>query len=199
MYRDSLTQIWLYYLILPILLITDTPKLQNIETYSETVDMKKYDAFLILATSRFHGNEWSLAKKVISLKKPFMFIRTHIDENYRSEKRKKKFDEKVMLRKIRNDCVNHLKEFGIGDKDVFLISNHYPTKWDFSRLTKAILDAFPLQKKECLTLSLNTLTSASENVIIQKVKFLRGNNSVFFIENLYRIESQDTSQKQEEF
>ena len=161
--------------------------------------MKKYDAFLILTSSRFHGNDCSLAEKVKSLKKSFMFIRTHIDVNYRSEKRKKKFDEKEMLRKIKNDCVKHLKEFGMDNKDVFLISNHYPTKWDFSRLTKAILDAFPLQKKECLTLSLNTLTSASENVIIQKVKFLRGNNSVFFIENLYRIESQDTSQKQEEF
>ena len=108
-----------------------------------------------------------------------MFVRTHIDKDYRSEKRKEKFDEKVMLRKIKNDCVMQLKELGMSDKDVFLISNHHPNKWDFDRLTKAILDTLPFKKKEHLTLSLNTFTSASNDVIIRKVEVLRGNNSVF--------------------
>ena len=146
--------------------------------------MKKYDAFLILAASRFHGNDGSLAEKVKSLGKSFMFVRTHIDKDYVNENEKKNFDEKKMLEEIQKNCVEHLKKFGIGNKDVFLISNKYPAKWEFSRLTEAILDAVPLQKKECLTLSLNALTSASKNVIIRKVEVLRGNNSVFFIENL---------------
>ena len=113
-----------------------------------------------------------------SLDKSFFFIRTHIDENYRSEKRKKGFNEKAMLNEIRQDCLKYLKGFGVNDEIVFLISNHDPAKWDFDRLTQAILDGLPLRLKESLTLSLNLLTTLSKDLLKRKVEILRGNYPV---------------------
>ena len=57
---------------------------------------------------------------------------------------------------------------------VFLISNHHPGKWDFSRLTKAILDALPRYKKEALTLSLDNLTVLSKGILKRKVAIFKG-------------------------
>jgi hypothetical protein len=118
------------------------------------VELEKYDAFLILTMKRFTENDRLLVEKVKSLSKSFFFIRTHIDADYLSQKRKKAFDEQAMLRTIREDCLEKLKGTETGHDAVFLISNLYPAKWDFARLTQAILDVLPYRPKECLTLSL---------------------------------------------
>ncbi|KAJ7387308.1 hypothetical protein OS493_004291 [Desmophyllum pertusum] len=55
-----------------------------------------------------------------------------------------------------------------------LISNHYPAKWEFARLTQAILDALPSFQRESLALSLSTLTSLSTEVLQRKVQILKG-------------------------
>ena len=65
---------------------------------------------------------------------------------------------------------------GVSEEIVFLISNRYPTKWDFNNLTQAILDILPLPLKESLTLSLNLLTTISKDLLKRKVEILRGNN-----------------------
>jgi hypothetical protein len=115
-----------------------------------------------------------LAEKVKSLDKSFLFIRTHIDENYRSEKRKRGFNEIAMLNKIRQDCLKNLE--GVSEEIVFLISNRYPTEWDFNNLTQAILDILPFPLEGSLTLSLNLLTTFSKDLLKRKVEILRGNN-----------------------
>ena len=117
-----------------------------------------------------------LAQEIRKQGKSFFFIRTKIDVDYISEKRKKSFDEAKMLRDIRTDCLNNLNDDGynpISGEDIFLISNHYPTKWDFDRLTRAILDALPRYQRESLTLSLNALTSLSREIIKRKVEIFR--------------------------
>jgi hypothetical protein len=121
---------------------------------------------------RFTENDRLLAKKVESLGKSFFFIRTHIDVDYGSQRRKKSFNEEAMLTTIREDCFANLK--GLAGDDVFLISNLYPTKWDFARLTQAILDVLPFRQRECLTLSLGVLTSLSTGMLRRKAELLRG-------------------------
>ena len=97
---------------------------------------------------------------------PFFFIRTKIDENVRAEIRKKSFSEAAVLQKIRRNCKENLvDEAGnpiSSEDDIFLISNHHPDKWDFSRLTEAIP-----------TLSLNALTSLSKGILKRKVEVLK--------------------------
>ena len=102
-----------------------------------------------------------------------------------SQKRKKTFNEEKMLKAIREDSLENLKRFRIQCDDVFLISNLYPAKWDFARLTQAILDVLPFRQRECLTLSLGVLTSLSTDMLKRKAELLRGksysynNDSVF--------------------
>ena len=78
-----------------------------------------------------------------------------------------------MLRDIRIDCLKNLVDEDYnpicGEDNIFLISNHHQNKWDFDRLTQAILDVLPRYQRECLTLSLNTLTSLSREILKRKV------------------------------
>ena len=83
-----------------------------------------------------------------------------------------------MLQKIRRNCIDNLvDEAGkpiSSEDDIFLISNHHPDKWDFSRLTEAILDALPTYKREALTLSHSYLTSLSKAILKRKADVLKG-------------------------
>ena len=125
------------------------------ETYTKKVELEKYHAFLIFTATRFTENSLQLALKIKSMKRKFIFIRTKIDNSARAESRKRSFDEQGMLTKIRCKCLESLGDLLSCEEDVFLISSHHPNKWDFSRLTQAILEAvhvIMLQEQESLTL-----------------------------------------------
>ena len=112
-----------------------------------------------------------LARKIKSIGKNFFFVRTKIDLDVQAEKRKRSFNEEALLQKIRADCLNNLGDLLSNQQDIFLIGNHFPGKWDFSRLTTAILEALPRYQRESLTL---TLTRLSANIVKQKVDILKG-------------------------
>ena len=152
-----------------------TPNYPNLETYVQKVQLEKYDAFLILTAARFTENDLLLAEKIRSMEKSFFFIRTKIDENVRAEKRKRQsYDEEAMLTKIRSNCLKNLGDLFSNEKDVFLISNHEPDKWDFARLAQAILDALPKYQRQSLTLSLgNAITRSSEEIFQRKLDLLK--------------------------
>ena len=151
-----------------------TPNYPDLETYVEKVQLEKYHAFLIFTANRFTENDLLLAKKVRSMQKSFFLIRTKIDENVRAEKRKRSFDEEAMLTRIRSYCSENLGDLLSDEKDVFLISNHEPDKWDFARLTQAILDALTKYQRQSLTLSLGkVITRSSKEIFQRKVDALK--------------------------
>lgn len=151
-----------------------TPNYPDLETYVQKVQLDKYHAFLILTAARFTENDLLLAKTVKSMEKSFFCIRTKIDENVRAESRKRSFDEEVMLTKIRRNCLENLSDLLRHEKDVFLISNHEPAKWDFVRLTQAILDALSRYQRESMTLSLGkAITKSSTEIFQRKVDALK--------------------------
>ena len=116
-----------------------------------------------------------LALKIRSMQKKFLFVRAKIDENVRAESRKQSFDETAMLTKIRHDCLGNLGDLFIDEEDIFLISNHEPGKWDFVRLTQAILDALTRYQQESMTLSLGkVITRSSTDIFQRKVRVLKG-------------------------
>ena len=158
-------------------IIAGTPGFRNLESYCKKVALKNYDTFLILSAGRFTQNDFELAKKVRAMRKSFFFVRTKIDQDVLNEKRKR-IKEDVTLSAIRKGCLARLRSFGADDEVVFLISNHEPTKWDFARLTAAILDGLPTRLKESLTLSLDLLTTQSKNILKRKADVLRGNFNV---------------------
>ena len=128
-----------------------------------------------------------LAEKVKSMKKSFFFVRTKIDADVYSQKRKRNFDEEVMLRNIRSRCFESLKMVGVKDNDVFLISNHEPAKWDFACLTEAILDGLPDRLKESLTLSLDLMITKSKDILKRKADALRGSYREYILNFIHVI------------
>ena len=151
-----------------------TPNYPDLETYCKKVPLEKYHAFLIFTKGRFSEHDKQLAQKIRLMNKSFFFIRTKIDEDVRAEKRKRSFNEAATLKKIHSYCLENLHGLLAKEEDIFLISNHYPTKWDFARLSQAILDALPKYQRESLTLSLSILTSLSTDILKKKVEILQG-------------------------
>ena len=151
-----------------------TPNYPNMATYCEKVELEKFNAFLILAAGRFTKNDLELAKKIKSINKNFFLIRTKIDENVRigGRSRKRSFDEKAMLQKIRSDSAENLGDLLSDERDIFLISNHDRDKWDFARLLQAILDALPTYQRESMLLSLSNYVTT--DILQKKVEVLRG-------------------------
>ena len=153
-----------------------SPDYPDLDTYCNKVQLEKYHTYLIFTTSRFSVNDLKLAEKVRLMKKKFFFIRTKIDENIRAEKRKRKqeFDEEEMLARIRKNCFISLGNLLTDDQDIFLISNHDPDKWEFARLTQAILDALTRYQRESMTFSLGkVITRSSDDIFQRKVDALR--------------------------
>ena len=155
------------------LMIAGTPSYPDLKTYCEKVNLEKFDTFLILSASRFTENDLQLAKKVESIKKSFFSVRTKIDHDIDDQQ----FDypDKTVdsiLTEIKKDCQKNLSSSAATNKNTFLISNHHTDNWDFPGLRKAIQDTLPRHQRESLILS---LTSASMDVIKQKVEVLRGN------------------------
>ena len=109
------------------------------------------------------------------MKKSFFFVRTKIDVDVRAQSRKRSFNEEAMLMKIRRNCVVKIGDLLSNEEEVFLISNHEIDKWDFVRLTLAILDALNRYQRESLTLSLGeALTRSSAEIFQRKVNVLNG-------------------------
>ena len=156
--------------------------------------LETYHAFLIFTASRFTKNDLDLASKISkSFDKKFFFIRTKIDIDVTNEKRKSPFNKDEVLKKIRRECSNNLRKALASEQDqqdkqdqqdeqdqqdqqdVFLISNHDPDKWDFARLTLAILDTLTTYQRDTLVLSLGkVLTRSSPDLFQRKVKVLKG-------------------------
>ncbi|XP_015768754.1 PREDICTED: interferon-inducible GTPase 1-like isoform X1 [Acropora digitifera] len=151
-----------------------TPNYPDMETYVQKVQLEKYHTFLIFTHTRFTNNDLLLAKEIRSMKKSFFFIRTKIDVDFNSMSRLHSFNEEDMLMKIRRYCAENLGDLLSNEEDIFLISNHELDKWDFERLTQAILDALTRYQRESLTLSLGeAIMSSSTGIFQRKVNVLK--------------------------
>jgi hypothetical protein len=137
------------------------PIYPDLFTFCTNVDMKMYDLFLILTAGRFTYDEFELINKIKIMRKSFFLIRTKIDIDKDCEKRKRGHDvEEMVTEIIRGYLYENVKEFGISEDEIFLISNWYRDRWDFCRLVDAILEQLPFHRREALTLSLTDILSA---------------------------------------
>ena len=143
------------------------------EAYCNQLKLEGYDFFLIFTALRVTENDLKLAWKINSIGKNFFFVRTKIDVEVNAAKRilKPSFNEEALLQKIRANCLNNLGDLLSNQQEIFLISNHFPGQWDFSRLTTAILEALQRCQRESLAL---TLTRFSTNIVKQKVDIQKG-------------------------
>lgn len=141
---------------------TGTPNFKASE-YLNKVQFRRYDFFIIIASERFKENHILLAREIQKMNKKFYFVRSKIDRDLRDsqERRPKTFNEKEILDKIRQDCVNSLKDNlnNIKSDSVFLVSSFQPKKFDFSRLLKTFEDQLPSHKRSVYLLALPNISS----------------------------------------
>lgn len=150
-----------------------TPSNPNVETFFARAQLEKYDMYLIFACGRFSENNVMLAEKIQSIDKKFILVRAKIDQDIDNARHDEMhlFDESSTLEKIRNDCSENLKDMKSNLIDIYLISNRYPAKWDFGRLSQAILDTLPSLQRESLRLSLKF---ASTDMLQSNIRVLKG-------------------------
>ncbi|XP_051980561.1 interferon-inducible GTPase 5-like [Xyrauchen texanus] len=144
------------------------------QEYLKLVQFERYDFFIIIASDRFRECHANLAKEIKRMKKNFYFIRSKIDSSIDAAKRRKNFDEKNTLDNIREDCVNGLREIGVEDPDVFLISGWHLNKYDFNSLHERMETELPQHKRHVLMLTVLNITM---EIIERKKKSLEKNIS----------------------
>ncbi|XP_058602786.1 interferon-inducible GTPase 5-like [Onychostoma macrolepis] len=137
--------------------------------YMKDVKFDTYDFFIIINSERFTENDVMLAKEIKKRKKNFYFIRSKIDNDIRAEKKKRRFNKKKILNKIREDCQINLKE--LGDPKVFLISSFELEKYDFERLQNTLEEELPEHKRSAL---LQAWPVCSAESLEKKIKMFKG-------------------------
>ena len=148
----------------------------DLEEYCKNVPLDEYDTYLIFAKDRLTADDLKLAERIRSTGKKFFFIRARIDQDVENAKRSRKhlFDKDATLNKIRKNISQNLIEGGLlnDEKEIFLISNHFPTKYQFDELTQAILAILPQRQRESLILTIDNALILSKNTLKRKVEVL---------------------------
>ncbi|XP_051949298.1 immunity-related GTPase family, f1 [Xyrauchen texanus] len=134
-----------------------TPNFKAIE-YLKLVKFERYDFFIIIASDRFKECHTQLAIEIMRMGKNFYFVRSKIDASITAEKRKKNFDLKMILDTIKKDCANGLKQIGIENPVVFLISGWELGKYDLNLLEERMEKELDQHKKHVLMLALPNIT-----------------------------------------
>eukprot|EP00072_Mus_musculus_P072658 XP_017174421.1 PREDICTED: T-cell specific GTPase 2 isoform X1 [Mus musculus] len=135
------------------------------QNYLTKMKFGEYDFFIIISATRFKENDAQLAKAIAQMGLNFYFVRTKIDNDLDNEQKGKPrtFNKEKLLKKIRDDCSNHLQESLYSEPPVFLVCNFDISKYDFPKLETKLLQDLPAHKRHIFSLSLQSLTEATIN------------------------------------
>ncbi|XP_051878086.1 interferon-inducible GTPase 5-like [Pristis pectinata] len=126
--------------------------------YLKAVQFQRYDFFIIIADCRLRENDIKLVKEIQKMGKNFYFVRSKIDNDLDSmRKQRGNINDKEELKDIRKNHVSELREAGIPDPSVFLVSSLYPKKYDFILLNETLEHDLPNVKKSIFVLALPNL------------------------------------------
>ena len=138
------------------------------ETYLDTIQVDKFDCFLMFTVARFYENDAWLGKELTQRNKTCYFVRTKIQQDVDNEREEAvgDFSEEVVVENIRRALSEQLTATGLYCK-LFLIDNYKKSKFVFDDLVKTILDDLPQRQREAAVLSLEAV---SQSVIRAKSK-----------------------------
>ena len=139
------------------------------ETYFDTIQIKRYDFFLIFSDQCFSENDAWLGKEVKRLGKSFFFVRSKLDEAMSNASKDGQRIEEVVPR-LYHSCYENLENAGIKDSQIFIISNYNHEIGQFDDLMTAILETLSNLKKEAILHSIGPLT---HQIIREKKKMLQ--------------------------
>ncbi|XP_028598275.2 interferon-inducible GTPase 5-like [Podarcis muralis] len=138
------------------------------DTYLQQVNFDRYDFFIIVSSRRLGQNDILLAKAIKQQGKKFYFVRTKVDLDLESARRQQApfYDEEGVLRKIREDCMQSLREAKFTSQGVFLLSRYDLNKYDFHCLEETLEKDLPVHKQRAFILALPSISTR----ILQKKK-----------------------------
>ena len=149
----------------------------DLEMYCKNVPLDKYDTYLIFGKDRFTADDMKLAERIRSIGKKFFFIRARIDQDVNNTRRSRLhlFDKDATMDNIRKNLSKILIERGLlkDEKEIFLVSNHFLTEYQFDELTQAILAILPQRQRESLILTIDNALLLSKNTLKGKVEVLK--------------------------
>ncbi|XP_026083126.1 T-cell-specific guanine nucleotide triphosphate-binding protein 1 isoform X2 [Carassius auratus] len=117
------------------------------KSYVKTMNFELYDMFMVVISERVRENNMLLVDEIEQQKKPYYLIRTKIDNEIRSQRRKNKFSEMHVLDQMRRDCKKYLKEKKL-DPHVFLVSAIDTQNYELQKLTDTLKDEVSQLKVE---------------------------------------------------
>ncbi|XP_028404392.1 interferon-inducible GTPase 1-like [Dendronephthya gigantea] len=152
----------------PRIILVDLPAIKE-KIYSD--EFKSCDSFLILTETRFRAEELEIARKIKSMEKSFLLVRTKVDLDEENEAKRKNRDINDVLAEVRDNYFQNLKALGIREGEIFLVSSHYKDRWDFRLLVDVIMKNLPTLQKAAKTWPVKF---KSKNIIRKKVEIFRG-------------------------
>lgn len=129
-------------------------------SYLQSVEFSLYDFFIILSSERFKQNDILLANEIQAMDKKFYFVRSKVDSDLHASKirRKKTYNEGNILNEIRDNCIQSLKDGGIQNPQVFLLSCLELEKYDFLEMQDTLEKELPEHKRHIFLLSLPNIS-----------------------------------------
>lgn len=152
-----------------------TLKYSKDESYFRTINIERYDFFILMSDQCFSENDAWLAREIRKRGKPFFFVRSKLDEDLKSAEHDGQCIYEVLPR-IHQSCTDNLRKANFRDPTIFIISNYDHEIGQFDDLMVAIFHSLPDFKKEAMILSIGPLT---HQIIREKKKALH--NRVFKI------------------
>ncbi|XP_044138594.1 interferon-inducible GTPase 5-like [Bufo gargarizans] len=130
------------------------------DNYLQSVEFSQYDFFIIMSSERFKQNDILLAKAIQAMDKKFYFVRSKVDSDLlASQKRRKKtYNEQNILKEIRDHCIKNLKDGGIIEPQVFLLSCLDLDKYDFLEMQDTLEKELPKHKRHIFLISLPNIS-----------------------------------------
>ncbi|XP_072534900.1 uncharacterized protein irgq1 isoform X2 [Salminus brasiliensis] len=111
--------------------------------YVETMNFNLYDMFIVVISERFRENNLLLIEEIQKHKKPFYVVRTKVDNDIVSQRKKHNFSETAALSLMRDECLKYLHEKDL-HPNVFLVSGHDTESYEMQNLK----DAFEKEASE---------------------------------------------------
>lgn len=154
-----------------------------IEEYAERVGLAMFDFYIIMDCGRFRSTDVFLANLIeVEYRKPFFFVRSKVDVDVDSERRRAKanrvpFDPKQVLEKLRSGNIK--KTLGNRADQVFFVSGHLEDAqlYDLPRLQKAVVESLPSKAQRNMLLL--SLSSWSREMIEDKYRVLQAQTLLF--------------------
>ncbi|WAR28284.1 IIGP1-like protein [Mya arenaria] len=124
--------------------LTDLPGIGSVkmteEMYLSIVEFAFYDFFILVSSRRITGRDIWFAQQIRNYGKAFFFVKTKIDIDIDNEifDHGKSATETTYL--LRKECEMEMKNIGMHDSEIFLVSSRKTNKADFGKL-KAQLES----------------------------------------------------------